>query len=66
MKARIYATSVKGKRVCKLGFTEARGMKHLICSAVLLLSDLGCLNWYVSVGDECLCLKVWKGSSMKI
>ena len=29
---------MKGKGVCKLGFAEARGMKCLICSAVLLLS----------------------------
>ena len=29
---------MKGKRVCKLGFAEARGMKYLICSAGLLIS----------------------------
>ena len=38
MEARIYAVSVKGKRVCKLGFAEVWGMKCLICSVVLLLS----------------------------
>ena len=38
MEARVYAISVKRKRVCKLGFAEAWGMKCLICSAVLLLS----------------------------
>ena len=36
--ARIYATSVKGKRVCKLGFAEVCGKKCLICSAGLLIS----------------------------
>ena len=61
--ARIYATSVKWKCVCKLGFAEAKGMKYLICSAVFLLSDL---CWYVSVDDVCLCLKVWKGFSLEI
>ena len=44
--ARIYATSEKGKRVCKLGFAEVCGKKCLICSAGLLIfvSEL-----YVSV-----------------
>ena len=37
MKARIYATSVKGKSVCKLGFAEDCGKKCLICSAGLLI-----------------------------
>ena len=36
--ARIYATSVKGKRVSKLGFAEVCGKKCLICSAGLLIS----------------------------
>ena len=36
--ARIYATSVKGKRVCKLGFAEVCGKKCLICSAGLMIS----------------------------
>ena len=47
LKARIYAGSVKKKRVCNLGFAEVCGMKCLIYSAVLLLSvndDLGCSN----------------------
>ena len=35
---RIYATSEKGKRVCKLGFAEICGNKCLICSAGLLIS----------------------------
>ena len=35
--ARIYATLVKGKRVCKLGFAEVYGKKCLICSASLLI-----------------------------
>ena len=46
-KVRIYAGSVKKKRVCNLGFAEVCGMKCLICSVVLLLSvndDLGCSN----------------------
>ena len=38
MKARIYAESVKGKRVSKLGFAEVCEMKCLICSDGLLLS----------------------------
>ena len=37
-KARIYATSVKVKRVCKIGFAEDCGKKCLICSAGLLIS----------------------------
>ena len=37
-KARIYVTSVKGKRVCKIGFAEDCGKKCLICSAGLLIS----------------------------
>ena len=37
-KVRIYAGSVKKKRICNLGFAEVCGMKCLICSAVLLLS----------------------------
>ena len=36
--ARIYATSVKGKRVCKLGFAEVCGKKCMICFASLLIS----------------------------
>ena len=35
---RIYATSVKGKCVFKLGFAEVCGKKCLICSAGLLIS----------------------------
>ena len=31
-------TSVKGKRVCKLGLSEVCGKKCLICSASLLIS----------------------------
>ena len=62
----VYAGLCGRKRVCKLGFDEAKGMKYLICSAVLLLSDLGFLNWYVSVSDVCLSLKVWNGSSLKV
>ena len=46
MKACIYAESVKGKRVCKLGFAEVCGKKCLICSAGLLISVS---NLYVSV-----------------
>ena len=38
MEAHIYATSVKGKRVCKLGFAEVCGKKCLICSVGLLIS----------------------------
>ena len=38
MEARIYAGSVKGKRVLKLGFAEVCGMRYLVCSDVLLLS----------------------------
>ena len=38
MEARIYLTSEKGKRVCKLGFSEVYGKKCLICSASLLIS----------------------------
>ena len=38
MEARIYATSVKGKRVYKLGFAEVCGKKCLIYSAGLLIS----------------------------
>ena len=36
--ARIYATSEKGKRVCKLGFVEVCGKKCMICSVGLLIS----------------------------
>ena len=43
VKVRIYAGSVKKKRVCNLGFAEVCGMKCLICSAVLH-DDLGCSN----------------------
>ena len=42
----IYATSEKGKRVCKLGFVEVCGKKFLICSAGLLISVI---ELYVSV-----------------
>ena len=46
--ARIYATSVKGKRVCKLGFAEVCGKKFLICSTGLLISVSElyvCVSW---------------------
>ena len=52
-KARIYATSEKGKRVCKLGFAEIYGKKCLICSTSLLISVS---ELYVSVS----CLTVLK------
>ena len=38
MEACIYATLVKGKRVCKLGFAEVCGKKCLIYSASSLIS----------------------------
>ena len=52
-KARIYVTSVKGKRVCKLGFAKFCGKKCLICSDGLLISVS---ELYVSVS----CLTVLK------
>ena len=59
---RIYATSEKGKCVCKLGFDEVYGKKYLICSADLLISVS---KLYVSV-SWLIVLKSMKGSNLKI
>ena len=66
MKARIYAVSVKEKRVCKTRVWWS--LWHEISDLFYCVTAicLGYLNWQESVGDLCLSLNVWSGSSLKI
>ena len=72
MESHIYAVSVKGKCIWKLGFAEEWSMKCLICSDVLLQSfndvfySSGLFELTSISFDVWLSLNVWSGSSLKI